>query len=216
VTGGHDALLARVSAYYGSRIREHGETARGVDWNSTESQTLRFEQLLRILPDGPGRADHEPTLLDYGCGYGALADFLDAGGVRVRYVGCDVSAEMIERARGRPGAGKRSFVTDPRDLEPVDYAVASGVLNVKLETPLEDWEAYALDVLVELDRLSTRGFAFNALTSWSDPERMRDELWYPDPAVVFDHCKRTFSPQVALLHDYGLWEFTILVRKDLA
>jgi hypothetical protein len=31
--------------------------------------------------------------------------------------------------------------------------------------------------------------------------------------MFFDHCKRNFSRQVALLHDYGLWEFTILVRK---
>jgi hypothetical protein len=33
-----------------------------------------------------------------------------------------------------------------------------------------------------------------------------------DPLRLFDHCKRTFSPDVALLHDYPLWEFTILVR----
>jgi hypothetical protein len=33
--------------------------------------------------------------------------------------------------------------------------------------------------------------------------------------VIFDICKRKFSRNVALLHDYGLYEFTILVRKDL-
>jgi len=30
---------------------------------------------------------------------------------------------------------------------------------------------------------------------------------------LFDYCKRTYSRDVALLHDYGLYEFTILVRK---
>jgi SAM-dependent methyltransferase len=214
VTGARDALLARVSEYYGDRVREHGETARGVDWNSSESQTLRFEQLLRILPPDP--VPSHLTLLDYGCGYGALADFLDERGSHVRYVGLDVSDEMIDRARARPGVGERSFTTTAADAGPVDYAVASGVLNVKLDTPKDTWSAYALDVLDELDALTTRGFAFNALTSWSDPDRMLDELWYPDPAHLFDHCKRTFSRHVALLHDYGLWEFTILVRKDVA
>ena len=87
---------------------------------------------------------------------------------------------------------------------------------MKLKTPVETWASYAHDVIAELDRCSTRGFAFNALTSWSDPDRMIEELWYPNPAELFDHCKRSFSRHVALLHDYGLWEFTILVRKDVA
>jgi len=42
---------------------------------------------------------------------------------------------------------------------------------------------------------------------------MRPDLHYADPCVLFDRCKRRHSPRVALLHDYGLWEFTILVRK---
>ena len=46
-----------------------------------------------------------------------------------------------------------------------------------------------------------------------NPERMRDDLHYGDPCSLFDHCKRAFSKQVALLHDYGLYEFTIRVRK---
>jgi hypothetical protein len=45
---------------------------------------------------------------------------------------------------------------------------------------------------------------------------MRPDLYYADPRAIFDHCKRTFSRWVALLHDYGLYEFTILVRKEVA
>jgi hypothetical protein len=54
------------------------------------------------------------------------------------------------------------------------------------------------------------------LTSYSDPDRMRPDLYYANPGEIFDQCKQRYSPQVALLHDYGLWEFTVLVRKDLA
>ena len=61
---------------------------------------------------------------------------------------------------------------------------------------------------------SRRGFAFNLLTSYSDVDRRRPDLYYADPLAYFDHCKRTFSRNVALLHDYGEWEFTILVRLD--
>ena len=58
-----------------------------------------------------------------------------------------------------------------------------------------------------------RGFAFNMLTSYSDPERMRDDLYYADPCALLRLCKRELSRHVALLHDYGLWEFTIVVRQ---
>jgi hypothetical protein len=42
---------------------------------------------------------------------------------------------------------------------------------------------------------------------------MRNYLYYADPCALFDLCKRRYSKHVALLHDYGLYEFTILVRK---
>jgi hypothetical protein len=51
------------------------------------------------------------------------------------------------------------------------------------------------------------------LTSYSDEDKMRAHLYYTDPTWAFDLCKRRYSRHVALLHDYGLYEFTILVRK---
>jgi hypothetical protein len=53
------------------------------------------------------------------------------------------------------------------------------------------------------------------LTSYSDAEKMRDDLYYGDPLIFFDRSKRRHARNVALLHDYGLWEWTLLVRKDI-
>jgi hypothetical protein len=44
---------------------------------------------------------------------------------------------------------------------------------------------------------------------------MRDNLYYADPFLLFDYCKKTYSRNVALLRDYGLYEFTLLIRKSL-
>ena len=41
-------VLAEVRNYYSGRLQEHGPTPRGVDWNSVESQVLRFDQLLKV------------------------------------------------------------------------------------------------------------------------------------------------------------------------
>jgi hypothetical protein len=60
---------------------------------------------------------------------------------------------------------------------------------------------------------SGAGFSFNCLTSYSDADRMRGDLFYANPLDLFDLCKRRYSRQVALLHDYELYEFTMIVRK---
>jgi SAM-dependent methyltransferase len=203
-----DSIKGKVSEYYSGRIREHGASARGVDWNSEESQVLRFTQLARILPDsGPY------SVVDYGCGYGALVPFLDSRGAEFKYQGLDISNDMIDRARQDHRGDHLTFTASEAELQPADYTVASGIFNVKLDTPLEDWTEYVLHTTSTLDRLGTRGFAFNMLTSYSDADRMRADLYYGDPCRFFDHCKRTYSKQVAVLHDYGLYEFTVLVRK---
>jgi SAM-dependent methyltransferase len=108
-------------------LRKHGETARGVDWNSASSQILRFERLLTLVG---GARDF--SLLDWGCGYGALLDHLRETGVACRYTGFDLSEEMVARARGRHGASA-SFTVEESTLAPHDYVVASGVFNVKLQ-----------------------------------------------------------------------------------
>lgn len=205
------SIRERVADYYSEKVRQHGETARGVDWNSTESQETRFDQLLRIVPS----VAREYSILDYGCGYGAIIGMLTERGQPFRYQGYDVSEEMILRARRLHPEDRYDFTTKQEELKPCDYVVASGVLNVRLKASEAGWKEYVLETLDELHRLSLKGFAFNALTRYSDPEQMRDDLFYADPSWLFDHCKRSYTGQVALLHDYGLYEFTILARKDL-
>jgi SAM-dependent methyltransferase len=203
-------LLDAVQRYYSEKISEHGPTARGVDWNDQASQELRFEQLLKVCD-----FDLPFTINDYGCGYGALARYLEDRGCDFQYTGFDISEKMVQQARDLLRSSERCrFVASADELQRADYTVASGIFNVRLDAQDEDWKRHVFATLGRLDALSARGFSFNMLTSYSDPERMRPDLYYADPRVIFDHCKRSFSRWVALLHDYGLYEFTILVRKE--
>jgi SAM-dependent methyltransferase len=205
-------LVRQTERYYSARVKEHGATARGVDWNSDASQQLRFEQFARLLGDGTGPM----SIDDYGCGYGALIDWLDRrvpGGFT--YHGGDVSEEMIARARARYAErADCRFSVSPDDLAPADYAVASGVFNVKLETPAAVWQPYVLAAVDRLAALGRRGFAFNLLTLDSDPDRRRPDLYYADPEFFFAHCRARYGRAVSVLQDYGLFEFTVIVRQD--
>ena len=179
-----------------------------MDWNSGESQRLRFARLLQVID-----ADGDVSLNDYGCGYGALVDMLVSDGRRVTYCGFDISESMIAAARQRHDAPWCSFTTDRGQLHPADYTVASGIFNVRLTHGVDAWREYTLQTIEVINEVSVRGFAFNMLSTYSDPEKRRAELFYVDPLEMFDLCKRRFSSRVALLHDYPLYEFTMIVRK---
>ena len=122
---------------------------------------------------------------------------------------------MIRAAEQRnQDTSNARFVLTSEPQQVADYGVASGIFNVRLGRSDDEWWSYLEATLDVLDRTSRFGFAFNCLTSYSDADKMRDYLYYADPCALFDLCKRRYSPNVALLHDYGLYEFTILVRKQ--
>lgn len=203
------AILEQVNDYYSKKIITHGPVPAGVDWNSQASQDLRFAQLINL----PG-ANRDFSLNDYGCGYGALWGYMESQNMHCDYVGYDISAQMINSAREFYGeTDRRRFVVDGGMDRTADYTVASGLFNVRGDIPDCDWLEYIMGSLHILNDSCLRGFAFNCLTSYSDPEYMRNDLYYANPCVLFEYCKENFSRNVALLHDYELYEFTILVRK---
>lgn len=201
-------ILDDVARYYTEKLRQHGATPAGVDWRDAASQETRFAQLLRLI-ESP-----HASVIDYGCGVGAMLPYLRAQGHAGSYLGIDIAEEMIDTARTLHSNDEHArFLVSTKPNLMAEYAVASGIFNVRLDCTETDWASYVEATIAELDRFGRLGFAFNCLTSYSDPERMRQDLYYPDPCRLFDLCKRRYSRQVALLHDYGLWEFTIIARK---
>jgi SAM-dependent methyltransferase len=206
----HATALAGVERYYSQKLEEHGPTPQGVDWNDDRSQANRFDQLLEVV--GSAKSF---SINDYGCGYGALVEHLVRDGFDFRYTGYDISPAMVAEASRRHADELRASFTDEiTEVTPADFTVASGVFNVKLHTPPPEWRQLVLEMIDEIAGLSLRGMAFNALTSHSDAGRKRPDLYYADPAELLDHCLRTYSRDVALHHDYALYEFTLLVHLD--
>lgn len=198
-----------IETYYSQKIKEHGVSPQGVDWNSEKSQLLRFEQLSKII--------HEDnfSINDVGCGYGKYYEYLSSKYNGFVYKGYDLSNDMVFNARKVYPNTCFKKVLEMKEIKKADYSVASGIFSVKMQYSQSEWLSYILETLEYMNQKSVKGFSFNMLTKYSDKEYMRDDLYYSDPLYIFDYCKSNFSKQVALLHDYGLYEFTILVRKDV-
>ena len=204
----------KLNSYFTEKLEQFGATAKGVDYNGETAQHTRFAELVRIVKNPAEKF----SILDYGCGYGAMFDFLQAKRWQFDYYGVDLIEKMViagrETHKDFPNA---QFTIDEKEVPKVDYLVAAGIFNIKLDAPYEEWQDFTVKTLHRMNDLCSKGFAFNMLTKYSDAERMaqRPDLFYGDPLFFFDLCKRNFSRNVALLHDYGLYDFTILVRKDI-
>jgi SAM-dependent methyltransferase len=203
------AYLSEIESYYSSKLIQHGETALGVDWNSAESQMLRFKQLCKVI-----KKSKSFSVNDLGCGYGAFYTYLSNKRKSFTYFGMDISHDMIQTARRRfQDKSETHFVVSDKPDQIADYGIASGIFNVRFDRSDDEWLSSMVDTLDELHQTSRLGFAFNCLTSYSDAEKMRKDLFYADPCFFFNLCMRSYAKNVALLHNYGLYEFTILVTK---
>lgn len=207
------AALARIACTYNETLRRAGTTPNSVLWQNRASQVLRFRKLLKVLGDDAAR----PGLVvnDLGCGYGALFDhirrkkFLKGG----RYIGIDLSPDMVAAARLRHRKDQRAtFVCAAEATEDADYSFASGTFGLMMEETYPAWEAYVRDCLRQLAARSRRGMAFNMLDRRGTDAR--NTLYYADPADYLEFCREELGAQVTILDTYTPYDFTILCRFD--
>lgn len=203
-----------LAQYYTEKLETFGATPQGVDYGKPEAQTIRFEQLVKVIDPS-----QRFSVVDVGCGYGALFDFLQGKGWQFDYYGVDLIEKMVIAGREAHARFPNArFTTQSSEVPKVDFAIAGAIFNnIKTDTPLDEWGSMVRDTLRNLDGMCTKGFSFNMLTQYSDADRMaqRPDLYFADPLAIFDFCKRNLSRNVALLHDYGVYDFTILVRKNV-
>lgn len=205
-----DSVYGAIENYYTAKVSRHGATPLGVDWTCIATQELRFVQLLKLCEFAAPF-----SLNDLGCGYGALLAYLAKrhASAAIDYLGIDLSAAMISHARGlysrRPDTRFAVGGTCPRIA---DYSVASGIFNVKLEHEIEAWEFFVAETLLNMKASSRRGFSVNFMLPQA-PDRVADEMLYRTaPERWAEFCQDRLACSVAIVANYGLREFTLLVR----
>jgi SAM-dependent methyltransferase len=203
-------LRAKVRDYYSGKIERHGPTPLGVDWPNAASQYLRFVQLLKVCD-----FDKPFSLNDFGCGYGAMLEYLAMrhAEAEIGYRGIDISRSMITAACERWASnGRAKFAVGLRCGRIADYSLASGVFNVRLGQPVADWETYVETMLLDMRASSRIGFAVNFMLPHDD-RPTEDGLYRSQPQRWVGFCRKELGCHVKLLRDYGLREFTLLIRR---
>jgi SAM-dependent methyltransferase len=190
---------------YEARLAEHGYSPQTLGWGKHGRQEVRFGVLAEHALRRPAC-----SVLDVGCGFADLYDFLTRRGWRGRYTGIDIVPGLLDVARQRhPGLDLRQqAVTDP-GLEPHDYVLASGVFNARLGTG--DNLAHIEASVQAMCRLARMAVCVDFMST--HVEFRKPGAWHTDPCWAFQLAHR-FGRRVALRHDYMPFEFSVFIFTD--
>lgn len=203
-------ILNKLEKLYTDSLKEHGIDSKAVGWSTKEGQLLRFDKMVQVIEE----KDKPFSVNDLGCGYGSMFSYFNDNSFNVsKYNGYDISDDMLKVAKEKIGDDvKVKLFKNSKLKSKSDYSFVSGIFNVKFEEEDEIWKKFIEDTLKNLYSYSTKGFAFNVLTSFVDYKE--NHLYYADPMYFFNFCKKNFSKKISLIHDYDLWEWTMIVKKD--
>jgi SAM-dependent methyltransferase len=190
--------------HFRRRLELYGEDVRAL-WNSAASQATRFEVLCQV-GNLSGAA-----LLDVGCGFGDLLDFLaEKRVVTSAYCGIDLSPEMVAIARARHPRVRfecRDIHEQPLGSGSFDVVVGSGLFFL----PHPQWDEYVRTYVSSMFACCRRAVAVNFLSAFSmskDPES-----YYATPHEVLASLQKHITPSVVLRHDYRGNDFTIYLYR---
>ena len=185
--------------FYENAIKRYGCTARGLNWNSKNSQHTRFD-VIHALLEG-----HLPSskIVDAGCGFGDLYLFLQQkGSLPRKYIGYDMLQEALFVAHKRT---KQHFVHKDilnDELELADFYIASGSMNI-----LNRFETFLF--IRRCFEASKKGFVFNLLKGEEKQGHFNYFLPHEIEAYASD-----FAYSIEIYDDYMEGDFTVFLKKE--
>jgi SAM-dependent methyltransferase len=199
---------------YEKRLQEFGYSPATLGWGVNGRQEVRFSVLSELALRMP-----ESSVLDVGCGFCDLYDFLEKHGWHGRYTGIDIVPGLLEVARQRhPGLDVRELdITDESgsldsgslDKDEYDFVISSGALNAAL--PSGSNEVHIEVALRSMHRRSRYATCVDFLSSYVDFQK--PGAYHTDPSWALEAAKR-LTRRVLLRHDYMPYEFSLFLFRD--
>ncbi|MGF1718490.1 class I SAM-dependent methyltransferase [Vibrio kyushuensis] len=200
-------LLDRLNIYlfhYNRTKKWAGNFSKILGWSSDKSQFARFE-VIKQAANFNGK-----HLLDLGCGYGELYDYLSLDSQLSTYTGVDQQHQFLKAAKRRL-RNERDICQFIRSdisqfiIEGADIVVASGSLNYRSRDP-----NYITKIITRMYEMAHETVIFNLLDASSFPKQTL-LTGYNKQGVLF-YCK-TLCPNVEIIEGYANEDFTIVMRK---
>jgi SAM-dependent methyltransferase len=194
--------LRTVEQYWQQRAVECGDDCERIE-SGQRAQRMRFDVFLDAH-DLTGR-----SVLDVGCGVGDFLGRLKEASVACDYLGVDLAAAMVERARARFADGRferADILTDPMSRR-FDYTVAFAVFNIRVP----NGRAILERTLARQFELATRAAHISLLSDRYTAFAEHIQPWHAEDIFAY---AMTLTPYVTLRHDYLPHDFSLTLYRE--
>jgi len=189
---------------YNDSLMKYGYNAKALGWINGR-QKVRFSALTKI-----GNLQNS-KILDVGCGFGDLYNFLKRKKIVFSYSGLDLNENFLQFAvKHIKNKNAKFSLFDLREdniAGQYDWVISSGVFNHKKTT---DYKFIAKS-LAKMFHSCKKGVAVDFISSYVD--FMNKDIFYSNPEVIFKICK-SMTKRLTLRHDYMPFEFCVYLYKN--
>ena len=198
----------KIADYYNKVFNKHGETPEGLAWDNQINLNKRYEVMFDIIKH------YNSTILDFGCGYGGLYEWILNNKKSVEYTGLDINKEVLKIAEEK--YPKTTWINSDIhknlfDLN-FDYIICNGTFTVKDTLTQEEMTNFMCNTLEKLWTKTNKGIAFNVMSKLVDWER--DDLFNVSIDQLGQWLVDNLSRNFVIKNNYGLYEYTVYVYKN--
>jgi SAM-dependent methyltransferase len=211
-------ISKRMISRYSERYKKLGYDVRTLGWGTKEQQLSRFEQ---VIKDGFDLQNKH--VLDVGCGFGDLANFLLQKNITFKhYTGWDLNPDLINEARSIwKDVPNVSFdirnIASLEENEPfeVDIAIMLGVLNLNFKEEINNYD-YSKKLMNGVFGIVKDCLVVDFLSAKHNPDYPKEDfVFYHDPSEMLEFAF-SLSQNVILKHNYApipQKEFMLFIYK---
>ena len=194
-------------ARYNNRLNSYGYDPRSLGWGGgKERQNLRFDKTLNFI-----NFTIQPihSILDVGCGFGDLGNWLSSHFPNIHYTGIDINSNLIEIGKRRFGLNlyQKNNIFDFEENS-FDFVISNGIFNAQLlyENQLDYLEEY----LISFHKICKVGFSCDFMSTYVDFKHPGS--YHTKEQDVINIIKK-FTKRYIIRNDYLDFEFMIYVFK---
>lgn len=194
---------------YKQKFKEFGVSPQALQWKSKGAAHQRFRQFWSEIDFD------DKNVLDVGCGFGEMGNFLTKRYKNVKYKGVDIMPEFIENGKKiypHLDLETQDFFGQPKP-ENFDTIICSGALNSNFGTEEEN-KKFRNDAIKTMFDHTSNVVAFNMLGGHPAPinDNSESNIWYSDSLEILEYCM-SLTRRVIMRHNYHPSDFTIFMYK---
>jgi len=196
--------LEAINDFYPEYYNNSNNDTEIVGWSSKKEQNERFKVLLNI------GVENGETILDYGCGLGALYEYMTNHYDDFGYIGVDINQDFINKCKQKYPKATFKKIEDITDIKSkYDWFIASGAFTVY--TPMKDMTKTINDAFKKVKYGIAINFLDNKYAKNSDLAAIRGY----DKMKIYELFLEEFKEfhTVELHDDYMKNDFTIYIKK---